>query len=172
MSQRGRKLCWRTFCGSHFRRSAVQHAGRRRPGATWLFGKARILAISDDLETVLLMIPLKMLMVGIAWQLGVSVVVMALLLIAAYVWLHRVPMPVTWRWVLLYASLIVGASELLYAWGKVIDPTVPIHVEILLPAFVVGCLARPRGELRGIDVAPSQVEEAASAAAERGLSNT
>jgi hypothetical protein len=30
-------------------------------GATWLFKKARILAIFDDLDTVLLMIPLKML---------------------------------------------------------------------------------------------------------------
>ena len=114
-------------------------------GATWLFRKARILAIFDDLDTVLLMIPLKMLMVGVAWQLGATVAVMALLLIAAFVWLHRIPMPVTWRWVLLYAALIVGASELLYAWGKLIDPTVPIHIEILLPAFVVGCLARPRG---------------------------
>ena len=45
-------------------------------GRTWLFRKARILAIFDDLDTVLLMIPLKMLMVGLAWQLGLIVVVM------------------------------------------------------------------------------------------------
>jgi hypothetical protein len=62
-------------------------------GATWLFRKARILAIFDDLDTVLLMIPLKMLIVGLAWQLGLIVVVMAALLTAAYVWLHRVRMP-------------------------------------------------------------------------------
>ena len=36
---------------------------------------------------------------------------------------------------------------MLYAWGKVIDPSVPIHIEILLPAFVVGCLARPRASV-------------------------
>jgi hypothetical protein len=65
-------------------------------GATWLFRKARILAISDDLDTVLLMIPLKMLMVGIAWQLGLIVVLMAALLVVAYIWLHRVNMPVYW----------------------------------------------------------------------------
>ncbi|UCD30165.1 MAG: sodium:proton antiporter, partial [Planctomycetota bacterium] len=69
-------------------------------GATWLFRKARILAIFDDLDTVLLMIPLKMLMVGIAWQLGLIVVVMAVMLLAAYIWLHRVTIPVTWGWVL------------------------------------------------------------------------
>ena len=34
--------------------------------ATWLFRKARILAIFNDLDTVLLMIPLKMLMIGLA----------------------------------------------------------------------------------------------------------
>jgi hypothetical protein len=44
-------------------------------GATWLFRKARILAIFEDLDTVLLMIPLKILMVGLAWQMGLIVVV-------------------------------------------------------------------------------------------------
>ena len=32
--------------------------------ATWVFRKARVLAIFDDLDTVLLMIPLKMMIVG------------------------------------------------------------------------------------------------------------
>lgn len=114
-------------------------------GATWLFRKARILAIFDDLDTVLLMIPLKMLMVGIVWQLGLIVVVMVLFLGMAYVWLHRVKMPVTWGWVMLYAAAIAGGSELLYAGSKLVDPSVPIHIEVLLPAFVIGCLARPRG---------------------------
>ena len=113
-------------------------------GATWMFRKARILAIFDDLDTVLLMIPLKMLMVGIAWQLGLIVVFMAALLAIAYILLHRVPIPVNWKWVLLYALVIVGASEVLYTWSKVVDPSVPIHIEVLLPAFVLGCLARPR----------------------------
>jgi len=35
--------------------------------ATWMFRKARILAIFDDLDTVLLMIPLKMMMLGVRW---------------------------------------------------------------------------------------------------------
>ncbi|MBN2082293.1 sodium:proton antiporter, partial [bacterium] len=112
-------------------------------GATWLFRKARILAIFDDLDTVLLMIPLKMLIVGFAWQLGLSVVVMGVLLTAAYALLHRVRMPVTWGWILAYAAAIAGLSEFLYAGSKLIDPSVPIHIEVLLPAFVLGCLARP-----------------------------
>ncbi len=112
-------------------------------GATWLFRKARILAIFDDLDTVLLMIPLQILLVGLAWQLGLVVVLMAVLLFIAYAFLHRVTLPVTWGWVLFYAAAIVGVSELLYELTKVIDPSVPIHIEILLPAFVLGCIARP-----------------------------
>jgi len=120
-------------------------------GTTWLFRKARILAIFDDLDTVLLMIPLKMLIVGIAWQLGLIVVVMAALLVGAYVWLHRVTMPVSWRWVLFYAAVIAGISELLYAGSTIVDPSVPIHIEVLLPAFVVGCVARPSVASRSSD---------------------
>jgi hypothetical protein len=120
-------------------------------GATWLFRKARILAIFDDLDTILLMIPLKMLMVGVAWQLGLIIVVMATLLSIAYVWLHRVSMPVRWGWVLTYAATIVGISELLHAGSTLVDPSVPIHIEVLLPAFVVGCVARPSGSAPGAD---------------------
>ena len=127
-------------------------------GATWLFRKARILAIFDDLDTVLLMIPLKMLMVGIAWQLGGVVLLMAGLLAAAYIWLHRVRMPVTWGWVLGYAVVIVAGSELLYAGSKIVDPSIPIHIEVLLPAFVLGCIAKPRDAAPGDD--PETVEHA------------
>lgn len=112
-------------------------------GSTWLFRKARILAIFDDLDTVLLMIPLKILMVGLAWQLGMIIVVMASLLSIAYIWLHRIRMPVSWGWVLTYSLAIAGISEMLYAWSKIVDPSVPIHIEVLLPAFVIGCIARP-----------------------------
>lgn len=114
-------------------------------GATWLFRKARILAIFDDLDTVLLMIPLKMLMVGLAWQLGLIVVVMTVMLAVGYAFMHKVRVPVTWRWVLGYAAAIAGLSELIYKSSKLIDESVPIHLEVLLPAFVLGMImAYPR----------------------------
>lgn len=109
-------------------------------GSSWLFRKARTLAIFDDLDTVLLMIPLKMLMVGLAWQLGAVVFVMALALVIAYVFLHRVRIPVTWPWVLGYAVIITAISEAIYIASKVVDESVPIHIEVLLPAFVLGCI--------------------------------
>ncbi len=134
-------------------------------GATWLFRKARILAIFDDLDTVLLMIPLKMLMVGIAWQLGVSILVMAGYLIVAYIFLHRLSIPTSWNWVLTYSIVIVALSEFLYIGSKWIDPSVPIHIEVLLPAFVVGCLARPKGIPFGTD--PRKVEHSLHEALEK-----
>lgn len=112
-------------------------------GATWLFRKARILAIFDDLDTVLLMIPLKMLMVGLAWQLGMIVVLMVALLALAYIFMHKVRIPVTWPWVVGYGVAIALISEFLYAGSKIIDESVPIHIEVLLPAFVLGVMARP-----------------------------
>ena len=66
--------------------------------ATWLFKKARILAIFDDLDTVLLMIPLKILMVGLAWQLGAVVLIMGALVWVAWQFLHRWRIPVSWPW--------------------------------------------------------------------------
>jgi hypothetical protein len=109
-------------------------------GATWLYRKARILAIFDDLDTVLLMIPLKMLMTGLAWQLGVVVLVMASMITGAYVLLHRVRIPVTWPWILGYSAAIAVFSELVYQSSKLIDESVPIHIEVLLPAFALGCI--------------------------------
>lgn len=112
--------------------------------ASWLFRKARVLAIFDDLDTILLMIPLKALLVGWKWQLGVIVLIMASLLAIAWRKLHSVRWPVSWPWVLGYSALIVAVSEAIYLGSKSFDDVVPIHIEVLLPAFVLGCiLARP-----------------------------
>lgn len=114
--------------------------------ATWLFRKARVLAIFDDLDTVLLMIPLKMMIVGLQWQLGIIVLIMAVQVWIAWRYLHAVRWPVTWPWVLGYAAAITAVSELVHRGSLLVDDSVPIHIEVLLPAFVLGCiLARPAG---------------------------
>lgn len=119
---------------------------------TWYFSKTRILAIFDDLDTVLLMIPLKMMIVGMRWQLGVIILIMAVMLWIGWKWLHRIRIPVTWPWVLSYAAGITLVSEVFYVVSKLIDDVVPIHIEVLLPAFVLGCvMARPEGHDPHID---------------------
>lgn len=114
--------------------------------ATWYFKKIRILAIFDDLDTVLLMIPLKMLIVGLRWQLIVIIFIMAIMLWIAWKYLHKIRIPVTWPWVFGYATAIAVVSEIIYKTSKLIDDVVPIHIEVLLPAFVLGCvMAFPKG---------------------------
>ena len=136
--------------------------------ATWLFKKARILAIFDDLDTILLMIPLKVMMVGMKWQLGVIIVVIAALLWVAWKYLHVVKLPISWPWVMLYAGVITGACEAIYLGSKIVDDTVPVHLEVLLPAFVLGCvLARPPGHDPHADDAQEGHEQGPESAREQ-----
>lgn len=120
--------------------------------STWLFKKARILAIFDDIGTILLLIPLKMFIVGLQWQLGVVVVIMVGLLLLAWFKLHAFRIPITWPFVVGYSVALVAASEGLYILSKWIDPSATIHIEILLPAFVLGCvIALPRRSDGSVD---------------------
>ncbi|PLY03262.1 MAG: sodium:proton antiporter [Desulfuromonas sp.] len=109
--------------------------------STWVFKKARILAIFDDLDTVLLMIPLKIAVVGFSWMLmGVIGIIIAQLWIA-WVYLNRLKIPHSSGAILFYGFIIAAVSEVIYLltdmWGKV-----PINIEVLLPAFVLGCLIK------------------------------
>ena len=103
--------------------------------ATWTYKKARVLAIFDDLDTVLLMIPLKMMLLGFTLKLlGLGVVVIALLL-AAYFMIHWLRVPTNNFWVAGYAALVWGSC---FAFDYVTE----LHLEVLLPAFAVGCLIK------------------------------
>ncbi|MCA9395552.1 MAG: sodium:proton antiporter [Candidatus Omnitrophica bacterium] len=102
-------------------------------GTTWLFKKVRVLAIFDDLDTILLMIPLQMMVVGVKPELIVIIFVIIFLLSAAYKWLHTLKIPTGKRWLLAYGALIVGVCEL-------IEKSVHVHLEVLLPAFALGCI--------------------------------
>ncbi len=136
-------------------------------GATWVFAKARVLAIFDDLSTILLLIPLNMMIVGFRWQLAVVAVVILALLWLAYTYLNRVPLPVTWPWTLAYAGLIVAMSEGIYFGSRALDPSSPVHLEVLLPAFALGCmLMTPPGQdphrddtLEGVEEGPETPTE-------------
>lgn len=109
---------------------------------TWAFKKTRILAIFDDLDTVLLMIPLQILMVGLVWQLGGVLLAITLILIFGLRYYKKLNLPHSWPWVMLYAFGMTAISEGLYILTK--DPVshVGLHIEILLPAFMLGCAMR------------------------------
>ncbi len=140
-------------------------------GASWVFGKARILAIFDDLSTILLLIPLKALLVGFRWQLAAVAILMIAMVWIAWRFLKSVAVPVTWPFVLSYAVLIVLLSEAIYFGSKVVDPTMPIHLEVLLPAFVLGCIMKtPPGQDPHRDDALEGVEEGPETPTEQRVS--
>jgi Kef-type K+ transport system membrane component KefB len=106
---------------------------------TWAYKKTRILAIFDDLDTVLLMIPLQILMVGLVWQLGGVIIAMAAMLVLGWKFYGKLNWPTTWPWVLTYAVVMTAVSEIIYAFSKSPESGVGLHIEILLPAFLLGC---------------------------------
>jgi Kef-type K+ transport system membrane component KefB len=102
-------------------------------GTTWLFKKARVLAIFDDLDTVLFMIPLQILFVGLKPELLYVLAIILVLLGVAYGALHVVRWPVAKGWLLIYGAGVVFFSQL-------VEQTVHVHLEVLLPAFALGCV--------------------------------
>lgn len=108
---------------------------------TWLFKKARILAIFDDLDTILLLVPLKALLMGVKWELFLVLFVVLVLVIFAYKRLHEYKIPTTVRWTALYAFLVTLVTELFYYLSKEHLPMEPVHLEVLLPAFTIGAVA-------------------------------
>jgi Kef-type K+ transport system membrane component KefB len=103
--------------------------------ATWVYKKARVLAIFDDLDTVILMIPLKMLLVGFEPKLLILIIVIIALLGVAYFCIHWLRIPTNSAWVLVYALLVWGVC---FAFDYVTE----LHLEVLLPAFALGCLIK------------------------------
>lgn len=101
--------------------------------STWLFKKAQVLAIFDDLDTVLLMIPLQILFVGLKPELFFVLIIICALLAAAYFWLHRLRWPSSQGWLLFYGAGLVALTR----WLEI---STHIHLEVLLPAFVFGCV--------------------------------
>jgi len=113
---------------------------------TWLFKKARILAIFDDLDTLLLMVPLKGVYVGPKWELSIDLIFVAFLCFTMYKFLHSINLSLEWPALMSYAIGIATFCELVHFLST--DPNTDpsdicdtVHLEVLLPAFTLGCIA-------------------------------
>lgn len=106
---------------------------------SWIYKKIQVLAIFDDLDTILLMIPLQIMMIGFKLPLILIVVIIGLLLWYGWSNLNRFTIPQKWNNITLYSIAIVFLSNLTY-WGtsKIFGEGEGIHLEVLLPAFVLG----------------------------------
>ena len=112
---------------------------------SWIYQKTRVLAIFDDLDTILLMIPLQIFMIGWKWQLGVVAIVVFFCLYLAWTKLDKYKMQQDWSSVLGYATILVFLCQGLYLFSKHLFGTdAAIHIEVLLPAFVLGMVMKTR----------------------------
>ncbi|MDD3195359.1 MAG: sodium:proton antiporter [Paludibacter sp.] len=110
---------------------------------SWVYKKIQTLAIFDDLDTILLMIPLQILMVGLSWELHIILIVVIALLVLGWKKLNSFDLPQRWYHILFYAVIVVGLSELIYMSSKMVFEN-GIHIEVLLPAFVMGMIMKNR----------------------------
>ncbi len=112
---------------------------------SWIYQKIQVLAIFDDLDTILLMIPLQIVMIGMKWQMAAVLVTVCLLLWAGWKFMSRLDVPQGWKSILSYAILTYGLTLTIYVVTKhFFGSEGSIHIEVLLPAFVVGMIIRNR----------------------------
>ena len=111
--------------------------------SSWIYKKIQVLAIFDDLDTILLMIPLQIMMIGPRWQLLVIILIVFLLLSFGWKKLSKYNMRQDWKAILFYSVLVFVATQSLYLITKnLYGEDASIHIEVLLPAFVLGMIMK------------------------------
>lgn len=104
---------------------------------SWIYKKIQVLAVFDDLDTILLMIPLQIMMVGLKFEMLAILVIVTILLAFGWRKLDNFDCNQKWWAITLYAIVIYGITWL-------INHLFGIHIEILLPAFVMGMVIKNR----------------------------
>lgn len=111
--------------------------------SSWIYKKIQVLAIFDDLDTILLMIPLQIMMIGLRWQLLVIVLIVLLLLSFGWKQLGKYDWRQDWKAVIVYSVVVFACTQSLYLISKYLyGEDGSIHVEVLLPAFVLGMVMK------------------------------
>lgn len=111
--------------------------------SSWIYKKIQVLAIFDDLDTILLMIPLQIMMIGMRWQLIVIILIVFLLLSFGWRQLGKFNWRQDWKAILLYSVIVFVCTQSLYLISKYFyGDEGSIHIEVLLPAFVLGMIMK------------------------------
>lgn len=106
---------------------------------SWIYKKIQVLAIFDDLDTILLMIPLLIMMIGFKWQMFIVIAIVTLLLYLGWRYLNSCNMPQKWYHILIYSILVCAFTHIIYVFSNH-----EVHIEVLLPAFVLGMIIKPQ----------------------------
>lgn len=110
---------------------------------SWIYKKIQVLAIFDDLDTILLMIPLQIAMIGMQWQMGVILGTVILLLWVGWKKMASYTFRSDWKSLLLYATLTYGTTYIIYVLTHhFFGEEGSVHIEVLLPAFVLGMVMK------------------------------
>ena len=110
---------------------------------SWIYKKIQVLAIFDDLDTILLMIPLQIAMIGMQWQMGVILATVIILLWIGWKKMSTYSLRCDWKSLLLYATITYGATFLIYKLTHhFFGEEGSVHIEVLLPAFVLGMVMK------------------------------
>lgn len=110
---------------------------------TWVYKKVQVLAIFDDLDTILLMIPLQILMIGMRWQMFVILIVAVVLIWLGWKKMNSYNLKQDWKSILFYSVLLYIVIEALYRiTTHFYGHEGGIHIEILLPAFILGMIMK------------------------------
>ena len=111
---------------------------------SWIYQKAQTLAIFDDLDTIILMVPLQVAMIGeFSWQMLAMLVVIFGLFIVGWRYMSRFRMRQTWFAVFTYAVIVYSLTYVIYiVTHHFFGAKGAIHIEVLLPAFIFGMVIK------------------------------
>lgn len=112
--------------------------------SSWMYRKIQVLAIFDDLDTILLMIPLQIFMIGMKWQMAVILTVVVFLLVFGWKKMGKYGMRQDWKAILGYSVIVIALTQGTYHVSEYfLGPHEGIHIEVLLPAFILGMVMKP-----------------------------
>ena len=113
---------------------------------SWIYQKAQTLAIFDDLDTIILMVPLQVAMIGeLNWQMMAMLMAIFGMFYVGWKYMSRFEMPQNWYAIFTYAVLVYGLTHLIYVVTEhFFGDKGAIHIEVLLPAFVFGMIIKNR----------------------------
>ncbi len=111
---------------------------------SWIYQKAQTLAIFDDLDTIILMVPLQVAMIGeLNWQMVAMLLVIVLLFVVGWRYMSCLKVRQTWFAIFTYAVLVYGATYAIYVVTQhFFGAKGAIHIEVLLPAFIFGMIIK------------------------------
>ena len=113
---------------------------------SWIYQKAQTLAIFDDLDTIILMVPVQVAMIGaLNWQMMAMLTAIFGMFFIGWKYMSRFEMPQNWYAVFTYAVLVYGTTYLIYTVTKhFFGDKGAVHIEVLLPAFIFGMIIKNR----------------------------